>query len=111
MCAPVGRRGRRVGMSEQSEKIYAPFTPEQVRGLNEWQRSGWVHPFTCVNRDDGNHVVTNDLGSLIAAENGWYCDSCPYVQDWAWEFMTHVPDNPLAAWDTIQDTVVDNPGF
>lgn len=62
--------------------IYAPFTPEQVTNLNEYQSSGLMHPFTCADRDDHNGV---DI--LIATESGWHCPFCDYTQSWAHEGM------------------------
>ena len=54
----------------------APFTPEQVVLLNQFQNLGTVHPFTCKCGEN-----------LIATENGWICDKCDYTQDWAHDFM------------------------
>ena len=59
------------------EIIKAPFTEEQVKYLNEYQKSGRFHPFTCECRED-----------LIATVNGWICSKCNYTQDWAHEFMS-----------------------
>lgn len=58
----------------------APFTSEQVRHLNEFQRSGAMHPFTCA--DHSNH-------SLVATEEGWTCpkEGCEYKQNWAHVWM------------------------
>ena len=78
-----------------SEKIYAPFTPEQVKALNEYQIGGWFHPFTCADCRDRLGVFeedgTLDDRSLIATEAGWVCETCDYTQDWAWEGMTMGP--------------------
>ena len=54
-----------------SEKIEAPWTPEQVAGLNAYQDCGWVHPFTCA--EDTCRSV------LHAIEAGWVCmdPTCP----------------------------------
>jgi hypothetical protein len=58
-------------------KVYAPFNPEQVTHLNNWQQNSNVHPFTCA---CGN--------TLEAREFGWYCPSCKkHVQDWCHDFM------------------------
>lgn len=73
-----------------SDKIYAPFTREQVVALNEWQRAEWLHPFTCRDRDD--HVGG---GELVATVSGWVCPQCPYTQDWAHRFMLTTPANPF----------------
>jgi hypothetical protein len=68
-------------------KIEAPWTKEQVEGLNRFQEEGWMHPFTCGsgNRTDEHHL--DGEGKLVATENGWICPFCPYTQDWAWDMM------------------------
>jgi hypothetical protein len=70
-------------------QICAPFTPEQVEALNEFQTAGQMHPFTCANRGDEGHIRRegSDLGQLIATPNGWTCPDCDYTQDWAHDFM------------------------
>lgn len=69
-------------------KIFAPWTPEQVENLNRYQHAGVGHPFTCPYGDENREVV------LVATDRGWVCPSthCGYVQDWAWEFMAR-PEN------------------
>lgn len=66
--------------------IRAPWTPEQVAALNDFQHGGWMHPFTC----GGEHTPGSPV--LIAREDGWHCsdpygEGCDYVQDWAHAFM------------------------
>lgn len=62
------------------------FTPEQVASLNEYQKSGTFHPFTCGgNRTDEHHL--DGEGILVATEDGWICPYCDYKQDWAHEWM------------------------
>lgn len=77
-----------------SESIKAPWTPEQVSKLNEWQTCGHVHPFTCGGeRGDVAHIAYSlssnqmDEGVLVATESGWVCPACSYKQDWAHDFM------------------------
>ena len=61
------------------QKIDATFTTEQVKALNDYQKSGRFHPFTC---------GTDDCRcDLIAVEEGWVCPECDYTQDWAHDFM------------------------
>lgn len=55
--------------------IKAPFTPEQVEALNNWQKAGIYHPYIC-----GNEQCCQDL---IATEQGWTCPCCDYKQNWA----------------------------
>lgn len=83
-------------MSTMNDRIYPPWTPAQLRGLNEWQRSDHVHPFTC----------PYGCGSALeATEDGWVCRShdCeggapagfPVVQTWAHGFMAGpLPPDP-----------------
>ena len=61
--------------------IRAPWDADVVKGLNAWQASGHVHPFTC--GTDGCRTT------LRATEAGWECPTgCGYTQDWAHEFMS-----------------------
>lgn len=58
-------------------KIKAPWTQEQVDALNNYQKSGMFHGYTC----GGAHEVSQLLVSTI---NGWECPlNCGYSQDWA----------------------------
>lgn len=84
--------------------IRAPFTNEEVRALNRWQSSKFVHPFTCGQRDLPGHkehadkVGDHDHGILIATQSGWICPVCDYKQDWAHAFMAIAPPElPFAA--------------
>ncbi len=73
-------------------QVNAPFTPDQVVALNEYQ-VGPMHPFTCANRGDGNHRTWNgDLGALVATVRGWECPFCDYKQSWAHAFMGEKQD-------------------
>lgn len=92
------------------ERITAPFSPEAVQALNEYQTDTSdappMHPFTCANRGDGNHGSEGgDLGVLIATVDGWVCPHCHYVQDWAHGFMA---DSTRAfkahPWETATET-------
>ena len=56
------------------------FQPEEVECLNNFQRSGAMHPFTCPN----NHPSPKDL---LATVFGWVCPCCEYTQGWAHDFM------------------------
>ncbi|NUR03417.1 MAG: hypothetical protein HOY79_44945 [Streptomyces sp.] len=66
-----------------TDKIYAPWTPEQVEALNRFQQYGGMHPFTCGNDHSSMNVV------LMAHQDGWHCSApaCHYRQDWAHAFM------------------------
>ena len=63
-------------------EIKAPWTDEQVEGLNAFQHSGVLHEFTCGKRD--NH---KGEGLLRATNDGWVCDECDYTQNWAHAFQ------------------------
>ena len=92
------------------DKIEAPWSDEQVRSLNGFQRSGVMHPFTCPRShrtvvddqpDDRGHLWRDADGDddpypfcfdhvrLVADVDGWWCpaQTCNYTQPWAWEFM------------------------
>jgi hypothetical protein len=62
-----------------TEHLKTPWTEQQVAALNEYQRSGRFHPFTC------GHDSTHD--ALVATPEGWVCPDCDYRQDWAHAFM------------------------
>lgn len=62
--------------------LRAPFTEEQVASLNDFQRAGVMHEFTCRRRDDHQGE-----GILRATVEGWVCDECDYTQSWAFSFM------------------------
>lgn len=64
------------------------FSPDEVVKLDEYQRKGQFHPFTCSNRGDGNHRdIGGDLGALVPTVRGWICPFCNYTQNWAHDFM------------------------
>lgn len=64
-------------MADQPERLTPPWDEATVKGLNEYQRAGWMHPYTC-GRDHG----TTDL---VAHPDGWHCPhpGCDYTQQWA----------------------------
>lgn len=62
---------RKMGMSFQ------PWTRSQVRNINDFQRSPFVHPMTC---PEGT--------TLFAQRDGMYCHCCLYRQEWVYWFMT-----------------------
>jgi hypothetical protein len=70
--------------------IRAPFTDEQVENLNAWQKMGWIHEYTCGNKD--KHP--KDTGSLIATKKGWVCPYCNYTQAWAHDFAADRKPTP-----------------
>lgn len=58
----------------------APYTPEEIISLNEFQNSGVYPSFTCHNSHEGNNI-------LVATCEGWVCPTCDYKQDWCHNFM------------------------
>jgi hypothetical protein len=66
---------------DDSRRIDAPWTEDQVKSLNAYQNAGYVHPFT---DGDGEEKV-----DLTATPEGWVRKvGGPVVQTWAHEFMT-----------------------
>ncbi|MFE7972981.1 hypothetical protein [Streptomyces shenzhenensis] len=79
-----------------TNKIRPPWTSEQVAALNEFQRRGGMHPFTC-----GAEHAPGRSPILDATHSGWICPdpACHYTQDWAHAFMadqTTGPEQPPA---------------
>ena len=61
-------------------KVKAPFTDDQVRSINAYQKSGAFHPFTC--------GTEGCQGILRATREGMVCDTCrQWTQDWVHDFM------------------------
>ena len=80
----------------------APFTPEQVESLNDYQESGVFHPYTHLRDDGGNEEV------LIAAGDGWHCpEHSSYVQDWAWSWSV---DGSWRSLYTVQQNLFKGEG-
>lgn len=73
----------------ETTKSYAPWTLEQVQSLSAYQQAGFMHPFTCPDRGDGDHRwdLYCDIGVLVPKLAGWYCNDCEYEQTWAWQWM------------------------
>ena len=69
--------------------VEVPWTQEFANDLNKYQVAGWMHPYTCPNKSDGNH---QEEEFLIATTLGWVCLSCNYKQTWAHDFT--VGDKP-----------------
>jgi hypothetical protein len=67
------------------DKVVAPFTKDQVESLNQYQASGYLHPFTCGRPGRLNHG--DYQGRLVATKDGWHCEGCDYTQDWAHSWM------------------------
>lgn len=76
-------RGPRPIVAPPKRASSAPWTAGQVDSLNEYQRSGFGHPYTCPNRDVGHREGVDGRSVLVATEAGWDCPDCAYTQDWA----------------------------
>lgn len=76
----------------------APWTDAEVENLREWQTYGFVHPFTCPNRNNKNkpkhRIYENDLGTLVPTNKGWVCRDCNYTQDWCHPIMLEPVPQP-----------------
>ena len=81
-----------------SERVTAPFSLDKVTSLNQYQRSGAFHPFTCGRcRDElgtgawpsDPYQGPRDERLLVATVAGWICPTCNYTQDWAHLFMAN----------------------
>jgi len=60
-------------------KLEAPWTPDEVKALNDYQEKGEFHPYTCPNHDFERGEVL-----LKATPLGWVCPTgCGYTQGWA----------------------------
>lgn len=80
-------------------RIKAPYTPEQVEKLNDFQKNGNFVEFTCcspfdepeclraVKVVDGVVVEGESEGLLTATTEGWICPCGKYTQDWTYDFM------------------------
>jgi len=61
-------------------RVDAPFTPEQVAHINEFQLAGYMHSFTCGNCSGCDR-------DLVATVDGLHCRRCDYRQFWVHSFM------------------------
>jgi len=59
------------------ERVEAPFTDEQVKLLERYQKCESVHPFTCF----------FDTSELVPSVMGWFCTQCDYTQAWCHAMM------------------------
>src|ERR1035441_7808567 len=104
---------RNIKNNFMSDLIKAPWPKELVEKLNQYQKCGSYHPYTCGYCRDryGTTLVKNEKGdlirasddwfdwdlekkkkeiihnerALIATEKGWVCETCDNIQDWCLE--------------------------
>lgn len=89
----------RIAGGSCASHLFPPWTDEQVQSLNAYQRAGFMHPFTCPNRSDGQHRNDgSDLGTLVAGTDGWWCRDCEYTQRWAHAFMADPRSSLPPSW-------------
>ena len=78
------------------EQIKAPFSQEQVDKLNQFQKTGKFHPFTCCSPEyipeckralNQGETYEEREGILIAKTEGFICPCGKYKQNWAYAFM------------------------
>jgi hypothetical protein len=55
---------------------YAPFTRQQLRRLEGFQKAGVVHPYRCCGR------------LMLVSEGGLLCPCCDRKQEWAYSYST-----------------------
>ncbi len=72
----------------EEKSIKSPWTDEQVKALNEFQKLGFVHEYTCGGKNCKRSKV-EDNRVLVATNNGWVCPCGEYKQDWAQEHAFH----------------------
>ena len=65
--------------------VRTPWPRELVDRLNEYQKNGRFHPYTC-GGDRTNAAHLDGEGVLVATVDGWICPYCTYKQDWAHDF-------------------------
>ncbi len=68
-------------MKDSNNRTIIPLTKEQADLLNQYQKEGKFHPYTCgFNRTDEHHL--DGEGVLVAVEGeGWKCPYCDYTQN------------------------------
>jgi hypothetical protein len=79
---PTNRGGK-----DSYDIIELSFTDDQVASMNAFQKSKFVHPFTCGYELGPHHSYEESI--LEADNNGWHCKKCSYIQRWAYRFMTN----------------------
>jgi hypothetical protein len=85
-----------VGVNDSPELSYAPWSEDQVRNLEEWQATPWVHPYTCADCRDADPDVEEEH-LLVPTVDGWTCPSCPRRQGWCLALMLDGPwPDPLS---------------
>lgn len=67
--------------------IKAPFTEEQIKSLEEWQKGIRFHPFTCCSHDGCDRNSQPNNGELIPTKDGLICPCGKWKQDWCHDFM------------------------
>lgn len=57
----------------KTDQATAPFTTQQVKNINAFQKSGVIHPFTCCTPKYCDRKGLLDDRTLTAKEDGLHC--------------------------------------
>ena len=78
-----------------------PWSPAQVRRLQERQCDPRYHPYTCPMESHSGTV-------LRPTRTGWVCPECSYRQDWAWRHDVELesPEMPGPGYDAQTRLIV-----
>ncbi len=57
------------------------ITKEKIEKLNEYQKSGRFHPYTCCSYN-GCERSENNWGVLVATDEKWICPCGKYTQEY-----------------------------
>lgn len=89
--------------NKEDQKIFAPFTEEQVDKLLAWQENGMTVPYTCCSYE--GCAMPNELnnGILIPKTDGWICPCKKYTQDWAYVFMVRISITESVLMDGVKN--------
>lgn len=65
------------------------LTDDEIASFDAYQAAGFMHPFTCGNKDRRGEFPHPNGGDdvLVAMFDGLYCPSCNYCQGWAHPWM------------------------
>jgi hypothetical protein len=88
------------------QRLVAPWTPEQVHALNDFQCNPMFHPFTCLNQGSADHYQ-GEHAVLVATKNGWICTYCGYTQNWAHPFMAEKHGDMLSILTSLKEKKIE----
>lgn len=91
----------------KNDKVYAPFTDEQVKNFNDFQdNERGIHPFTCCSPEGCERPGLLTDRTLIGTNTGLICRCGKYIQDWCYPG----PLEPIPPFDmnTFKDQLIRN---